>query len=148
MRALKNILAMWPRPFSAARISQADRQRALRSLIGTCPQCRQTLEAGGHSTWRLASTLIGKHETETASLVADLVKQQNWTGANTHHEWRSDSDLREYRILRCPTGDLTLLALVFAGGLWASDYLESYVSLDPVVSGGLNALIGGSWESL
>src|SRR2546428_2998159 len=142
------MLGLSGRPISAATITEEDRREVLRNLIRSCPRCSAPLSKGGHHAWRIAGELVKGSRIKPATLIQDLITRREWAAANKYEEWHPQQDVREYRALRCPNGEISLLIIVFVFFLWANDYVEATKALDLESAASLQSYVGDRWEAL
>jgi hypothetical protein len=54
----------------------------------------------------------------------------------------------EYRALRCTSGEMAILTILYTYELWSDDIVQGTERLDQAAAQELNGIVGANWEHL
>jgi len=146
LRALKSFLGLRPTGVSVARIEPEDRAAALRKIIGKCPICQKELD--GHGSYQLATVVAEGPVSPGLTRIRELISRGDFSEAGKHREWKADGDIREFRALRCTSGEIALLDIFYRFKIWSEDVVQGVQRLGQSQGADLDSFVGGRWETL
>jgi len=85
----------------------------------TCPACGELL--GEHVQMDIASAPIGSEDDERLKV---LIANRKWIEARAYQAANANADVRVWRMIRCPDGQVGVVSLVMPIEMWSDEYYE------------------------